>query len=67
MTAAQFALLGDAEAECILTWRFDALVRAGYESGDALVLATRVEVDLHAAADLLGGGCPPETALRILL
>ena len=67
MTAAQFELLGEAEAESILTWRFDALVRAGYESGDALVLATRIEVDLHAATDLLGRGCPPDAALRILL
>ena len=67
MTAAQFELLGEAEAESILTWRFDALARAGYQSGDALMLATRIEVDLHAATDLLGRGCPPETALRILL
>jgi hypothetical protein len=67
MTAAQFELLDEAQAQQILSWRFDALTRAGYEASDALVLATRVEVDLHVATDLLTRGCPVSTALRILL
>jgi hypothetical protein len=67
MTAAQFELLGEVEAGSILHWRFDALVRAGYDTGDALVLATHVEVDLHTATDLLVRGCPTDTALHILL
>lgn len=67
MTAAQFELIDDTEAEAILRWRFDELVRAGYDVGSALMLASHVEVDLHAATDLVRRGCPPDTALRILL
>ena len=67
MTAAQFELLDEVQAQEILSWRFDALTRAGYDASDALVLATRVEIDLHVASDLLAHGCPVSTALRILL
>ena len=67
MTAAQFELIDDTEAEVILRWRFDELVRAGYDIGSALMLASHVEVDLHAATELVRRGCPAETALRILL
>jgi len=67
MTAAQFELLDEAQAQRILSWRFEALSKAGYEASDALVLATRVEVDLHVATDLLKNGCSVSTALRILL
>ena len=51
----------------ILAWRIAVLDRAGYDEGDAVLLAAVREVDLHLAADLLQRGCPPETALRILL
>jgi hypothetical protein len=51
----------------ILRWRFDELVRAGYDIGSALLLASHVEIDLHHASTLLRRGCPAETALRILL
>jgi len=67
MTAAQFELLEDVEAESILRWRFGSLIHAGFSVGDAMILASHVDVDLHAAADLLARGCPGETALRILL
>ena len=67
MTAAQFELLGEVEAEEVLRWRFDELVRAGYEAGEAMVVASHVEIDLHDAVDLVRRGCPTETALRILL
>ncbi|HLF68995.1 MAG TPA: hypothetical protein VI503_06570 [Gaiellaceae bacterium] len=67
MTAAQFELIDETEAEAILRWRFEELMRAGYDTGSALVLASHVEVDLHRAADLPRRGCPPDTALRILL
>ena len=67
MTAAQFELIDDTEAEAILRWRFEELVRGGYDVGSALVLASHVEVDLHHAVDLTRNGCPPATALRILL
>ena len=67
MTAAQFETIDETEAEAILRWRFDELVRAGYDIGSALLLASHVEVDLHDATGLLRRGCPSETALRILL
>ncbi|HET6623159.1 MAG TPA: hypothetical protein VFG70_01405 [Gaiellaceae bacterium] len=67
MTAAQFELIDETEAEAILRWRFEELVRAGFDVGSALVLASHVEVDLHDASDLARRGCPPETAVRILL
>ena len=67
MTAAQFEAIDETEAEAILRWRFDELVRAGYDVGSALLLASHVEVDLHDASSLVLRGCPSETALQILL
>ena len=32
-----------------------------------MILASHVEVDLHEATLLLERGCPPETALQIVL
>jgi hypothetical protein len=48
-------------------WRIHELVRAGYEPGDALVVSGQPEIDLHLAIDLVRRGCPPRTAVRILL
>jgi hypothetical protein len=67
MHATVFRQLSDDEARRILHWRFDSLVRAGYEEREALIVATHVDVDLHRAVELVGRGCPPPTALRILL
>jgi hypothetical protein len=67
MTAAQFERLGALEAETILRWRFEELLRVGYEPGEAMILASHVDVDLHAATDLVERGCPTGTALRILI
>jgi hypothetical protein len=67
MTAAQFEAIDETEAEIILRWRFDELVRAGYDVGTALLLASHVEIDLHDATRLVHRGCPADTALRILL
>jgi hypothetical protein len=67
MTAAQFEQLGELEAETVLRWRFDALVRSGYDAGEAMILASHVEVDLHRATDLVARGCPAATAMRILI
>ena len=67
MTAAQFERLGTLEAETVLRWRFEELLRGGYEAGEAMILASHVEVDLHVATDLMARGCPSKTALRILL
>jgi hypothetical protein len=67
MTAAQFEQLGAVETEEVLRWRFDELVRAGYEPSNAMVLAAHIEVDLHQAIELVRRGCPKPTALLILL
>jgi hypothetical protein len=67
MTAAQFEQLGELEVETVLRWRFEELVRVGYDAGEAMVLASHVEVDLHAATDLVTHGCSTATAMRILL
>lgn len=67
MTAAQFETIDETEAEAILRWRFEELVRSGYDVCSALVLASHVEVDLHDASSLVRRGCPSETALEILL
>jgi len=64
-SSAEFELLD--ERECVVQWRFQELLAAGYEPQDALILAANLEVDLHLATDLLRCGCPHETALRILL
>ena len=55
------------ETELIRAWRTDALERAGYTREAAYVIASRSDIDLHLAVDLLGSGCPHELALRILL
>ena len=67
MTAAQFEDLRTDEAAEVLAWRFDALCRSGFDLDAAAVLAANVEVDLHRAIELVGRGCPPELASRILL
>jgi hypothetical protein len=56
-----------AEAERVLGWRIEELERAGYDRHAAVELAERSEIDLHLAVRLARGGCPPATALRILL
>ena len=48
-------------------WRFEELLRAGYDIDDAAVLALRADVDLHWAVELVRGGCPSATARRIAL
>lgn len=51
----------------ILAWRREQLTRAGYSEQDAADLAEHSHVDLHAALALVGHGCPPALATRILL
>ena len=48
-------------------WRLEQLERAGYPAKDALLLADRLDIDIHEAAHLLRNGCPVATALRILI
>jgi hypothetical protein len=51
----------------VVRWRAETLVRAGFATSAAVNLAATKHVDLHAAVQLVEDGCPPETALRILL
>lgn len=51
----------------VLEWRKEYLARAGYDEDAAKRLAESPRVDLHRAEALLVQGCPPTTALLILL
>jgi hypothetical protein len=57
----------DNELERVEQWRAEELERVGYPAQAAAEIAARLDVDLHFAADLVENGCPPETAVRILL
>jgi len=67
MTTAQLASLETPEAVEVLRWRIRTLLSAGYMLGDAIHLARRGDVDLHAAVGLLEHGCPSTTAVQILI
>ena len=66
MTAAELKRQ-ETEQERIERWRCHELERAGYEPSAAAMLATRHDVDLHSAIDLIRAGCRHELALEILL
>ena len=51
----------------VLEWRVETLRGAGFTADAALDLAFTKHVDLHEAVGLVRRGCPPDTALRILL
>jgi hypothetical protein len=57
----------ETEQERVERWRSEELERGGYDHESAVQLASRADVDLHRAIELIRSGCPPETALRILL
>jgi hypothetical protein len=67
MTAAQLEALEKTEAVDVIRWRLSQLTRSGYPLEAAVTVATRLDVDLHRASNLVERGCPPELALRILL
>jgi hypothetical protein len=57
----------ESETDLVRRWRFDELLRAGYDIADAAELALRTEIDLHWAVSLVRRGCPSATATRIAL
>lgn len=67
MTAAQFELLEATQAEELLRARFETLVWHGCAPGNALVIASHMEVELLDAVSLLGRGCPAHLVLPILV
>ena len=67
MAQTELHVLEDTELEKIERWRAEELMRAGYGTRSAGRLATRHDIDLHRAVELLDMGCPPELAVKILL
>jgi hypothetical protein len=57
----------ESDSDVVRRWRFDELLRAGYDIADAVELALRTEIDLHWAVSLVQRGCPSATATRIAL
>jgi hypothetical protein len=54
------------EQELVESWRATELERAGYPPAAARELASRTDVDLHRAVELLQKGCSSELAVAIL-
>ena len=50
----------------VTSWRAKRLLEVGFEPELAHRLASTPGVDLHALLDLVGRGCPPRLAARIL-
>ena len=67
MAQTELHVLEDTELDKIERWRAEELARAGYGTRAAGRLATRHDIDLHRAVQLLDQGCPPELAVKILL
>lgn len=61
------AAVEEADADGVLTWRYQSLRRGGYDPDAAARLANARNVDLHRAVDLRQRGCDATLALRILL
>lgn len=66
MAAAELQSI-ETEQERIERWRAEELERAGFEPAAAVLLARRLDIDLHDAISLLARGCDPELALKILI
>lgn len=66
MTAAEFELLAEAEAECLLRQRLRAFLDAGADPCEALILAAQVEVPQAAVVELLRQGVSGDLTLRLL-
>ena len=58
--------LVEAYAREVVSWRRDQLVHAGFAPAAAARLSDDPRYDLHVLMDLVGRGCPPGLAVRIL-
>ena len=67
MAAAQLEKVDVPGSDQVRRWRFDELLRAGYDIADAADVALRADIDLHRAVSLVQRGCPSATAARIVL
>jgi hypothetical protein len=52
--------------KAVATWRRDQLVGAGFTFPEARRLARDQRYELHSLLELVGHGCPPHLAARIL-
>lgn len=59
--------LGIGAIVALIRCRLAKLRNAGCHSVECVVLATRLDIEIERAAELVGRGCPPELAVRILL
>jgi hypothetical protein len=59
--------LGVGTIVALIRCRLAELTRAGCHSMECVVLATRLDIEIERATELVGRGCPPELAVRILL
>lgn len=50
----------------VFAWRLFCLERAGYDVGQATLIARDARIDLHLAVALPSRGCPHERAVEIL-
>ena len=57
----------ETESERVERWRAEELEKVGYDVISAHELATRPDVDLHLAIELVEAGCPVQLAVEILL
>lgn len=55
------------EREKVEAWRLHTLIEAGYPIVIAEQIASRFDVDLHQAVELVVAGCAPRLAAEILL
>ena len=55
------------EDELVHRWRLEQLRKTGYPARAAKAIASRRDVDLHLAIDLMRRGCTTDLAVRILL
>jgi hypothetical protein len=57
---------GSAEEHQVRRWRLEQFLRLGFDTTNAAVMA-EAKIDLALARQLVGAGCPLETASRIRL
>jgi len=55
------------EDELVHRWRLEQLRKTGYPAREAKAIASRRDIDLHLAIELLSRGCTVGLAVRILL
>jgi hypothetical protein len=55
------------EDELVHRWRLEQLRKTGYPIRVAKAIASRRDIDLHLAIELMRRGCTTDLAVRILL